>query len=108
MTAAVTVQRPIHGMECGAPGLFIFLFDVEKPSAHICRDIIVAVAQDALKLRVTVEAVAASGIADEGEKLLAAQIVDPGHGSCRGFNYILFSFIVKKTILHDESPPDGR
>ena len=104
MTAAVAVQRGIAGMEGGAPGGLARLLHIEEAAADVRGDIVVAVAQQTLELGVPVEAIAAGGIADQGEEILAAQIVDPGHGGRGGRDYVFFLCIVKKTVAHIDSP----
>ena len=107
VTAAVAVQRGVGGMEGGAPQAAVRLLDVEETSAHVRRNAVVAVAQQALELGVPVEAVAARGVADEGKELLAAQVVDPGQGGGGGLDDVLPPPVVEKAELHGAFPPQN-
>ena len=72
VAAAVAVQRGIHRMEGGAPGGLAGFLYIEKSSADIRGHAVVAVTQKPLELGIPVEAVAAGGVADQGEELLTA------------------------------------
>ena len=78
----------------------------DKPQGR--KQILVAppVKEKALELGIPVEAIAAGGVADEGEKVLAPQIIDPGQRSRGRFDHVFFLCVVKKTVSHVDSPYD--
>ena len=83
----------------GAPNVSP-LIDAEDSSPSVDGHIVVAVAQQAAHLGITVEGVAASGVGNEGEEVLGAQVVDPGVGGVWGGNNVLACCVVEVAVLH--------
>ena len=83
VAALVGIQRRFCGQEAWVPGGLARFLDIVEPPAHAAGDAVISVAQQALELGVPVEAVAAHGVGDKAEELLAAQVIDPGKGRRR-------------------------
>ena len=99
VAAFVCVERCLAGFPSGTPHRATIV-DVEVAATGIHRHAIVAVARDTAELGVFVETVAASGVADETEEILIAQIVNPGKRCLRVGDDILAVFVVKITEFH--------
>ena len=97
MTALIEVEWRLTGFPTRVPH-GIAILDVEITPAVVHRHVVVAIAGDTAELSVLVEAVATGGIRDEGEKILIAQIVDPGPRSLRVCNDILAMLVVEMTV----------
>jgi hypothetical protein len=63
----------------------------------IQRAVVVAVARDSPQSGIAVEAVAADRVAQQGEKVLISEVVDPGSRSFGSSDNVLFVRIIKKT-----------
>jgi len=103
VAALVPVQGRFRGQEAGVPGFLAGLLHIVEPAAQVSGDGVVAVAQQPLQLGVPVEAVAAHGVGDHAEKILAAQIVDPGQGGTGGLNDVLLPLVIEVSVLHGDS-----
>jgi len=97
MTALVEVEWRLARFPTWIPH-GIAILDVEITPAVVHRHVVVAIAGDTAELGILVEAVATSGVRDEGEKILVAQIVDPGPRSLRVCDDILAVLIVEMTV----------
>ena len=93
------VQLGLDGLPAGIPH-GVAILDVEVAAAVVHGHVVVAVAGHAAQTGVTIEAIAAGGIADDAEELLAAQVVDPGQRSRRGCNHIFPPGIIKVSEFH--------
>ena len=100
MAAAIAVQRRLRRQEGRAPNR-VAVANVEAATAVVGRNIIITEAGDPPQLGVPVEAVTAAGIADQREKAVAAQIVDPGQGRVRPGDHVFSRLVVKKTEFHN-------
>ena len=78
----------------------VAVLDIEVLSAGVGGHVVVAVAGDAQHARILVEAVAAACVGHQGEKRLAAQVVDPRGGGVRAGDDIFPGRIVEMTIFH--------
>ena len=100
VTAFIMVKLRLGGQEAGVPcGLARFL-DVVEPAAVVAGDGVVTVAQKTLEFRVPVEAVAAAGVGDHAEEILAAQVVDPWQRGGGGGDHIFPPGVIEVSKLH--------
>ena len=53
----------------------------------------------------SIETVAASGVADQGKEVFAAEVVDPGKRSLWGSDDVFFCGIIEITEFHSTDPP---
>ena len=103
VAALIAVQLGLHGHPAGGPQAAAVI-DVEILAARVGGHVVVAIAGDAQHAGVLVEAVAAAGVAHQGEEGLAAQIVDPGRGGVRAGDDVLPRQVVEVAVLHGEPP----
>ena len=101
VAAFIAVQRRPGRLPAGVPDR-ITVFNVVIASALIGWTIIVAVAGQTKKLGIFIEGIAASGIGNQAEEILRAEIIDPGKGCFGSFDDIFLCRIVKMTEFHDE------
>ena len=99
VAAGVVIQRRLGGLPAGVPDSAAIV-DIDAVAVHILRGVVVAVAGDAAEPGIPVKAVAARRVGDQAEKVLTAQVVDPGQRGLWGINDILPAFIIKVTKLH--------
>ena len=104
MAALVAVQLGLYGHPAGGPHAACVV-DVEILSAGVGGHVVVAIAGQAQHPGVLVEAVAAAGVAHQGEEFLAAQIVDPGGGGVGAGDDVLPRQVVEVAVLHTDVPP---
>ena len=97
VTALIEVERRLARLPAWVPD-GVAVLDIEVSSAIVHRYIVVAIAGDTTELGILVEAVAASGIRDEREEILIAQIVDPGPRSLRVCDDVLAMLVVEMTV----------
>ena len=100
VTALVTVKLCLGGQEAGVPGGLSRFLDVVEPAAVVAGDGVVTVAQKPLEFRVPVEAVAAAGVGDHAEEILAAQVIDPWQRGGRCGNHIFPPGVIEVSKLH--------
>ena len=74
--------------------------EVKIAPAVIERRIVVAVARDAAQARVAVVGVAASGVGDDAEVGLAAEVIDPRHRRLRPGDHVFAILVVKVSVTH--------
>jgi hypothetical protein len=77
VSAFIALQRGLRRLPAGIPDRFT-VADVVVASAGVDRNIVVAVAGQAAKLGILVEAVAAAGIRNQPEELLVPKVVGNG------------------------------
>ncbi len=106
VAAGIFIQRGLDRLPAGVPD-DAAVIDVKVFSARVGRHVVVAVAGQAQKPGVLIERVAARGIAEQGEKVLAAQVVDPGVRSIRPGDDKLTLCVVKISVLHTQLPPEN-
>ena len=71
-------------------------------SVIVTGDIVVAVSCEPQQLCITVKAVAAAGVGDQREKIITAEIIDPGK-RCPGCRDDIFPVcIIKISVFHQE------
>ena len=103
VAALVAVEGGFGGQEAGVPAFLSRFLNIIEAAAVVPGDSVVAVAQKPLELRIPVEAVAAPGVGDHAQEILASQVVDPGQGRGRGGNHILPAGILEVAKLHTVS-----
>ena len=99
VTGFELVKFGLVGEVGGAPDISPII-DGEDTSPSVDGHIVVAVTQQAPHLGITVEGVAASGVGNEGEEVLGAQVVDPGVRGVWGGNNVLACCVVEVAVLH--------
>ena len=99
VAALIAVQLRLDGHPAGRPEA-ARVVDVEVLSAGVGGHVVVAIAGDAQHAGVLVEAVAAAGVAHQGEERLAAQVVDPGRGGVGAGDDVLPRQVIKMAVLH--------
>jgi hypothetical protein len=104
VAAAVTVQRGLGGLPTRVPH-GVAVLDVDAVTVHVQRRVIVAVAGQPPQPGIPVKAVTAAGVGHQTEKVLAAQIVDPGQGSAGRVDHIFPARIIKMSESHSLVPP---
>ena len=77
--------------------------DIVIFSVGIYRNIVVAVTGDAKKFGIFVEAVSATSVRNQGEKVLRSQIVDPWKRSIWGSDDIFLGVVIEITEFHKKS-----
>ena len=102
VAALIAIQRGFHRHEARRPH-DAAIVDIEILSARVGRHVVVAVAGQAQHARVLIEAVTAAGVAHQGKKRLAAQIVDPGRRRLRLGDDVFTGRVVKMAVLHEVS-----
>ena len=100
--ATVEVQFRPHGEIGGAPNRFS-VADIKRTSAVVRRHVVVPKTRDPTQFCVTVKTIPATRVADQREKTVVAQIVDPRQGRLRHGDHIFFRFVVKKPVFHCHS-----
>ena len=80
MAALVGVELRLGRLPAGIPEGVAFL-NIEVLAVAIERHVIVAVAGEAQKLCILIEGIASTGVGNQGEELVASEVVDPGKRS---------------------------
>ena len=101
MTALIVIQICLDGHPAGRPDRAVVV-QIEIASAGIGGNVIVAVTGQAEHTCVLIEAVTAGSVGEQGEKLLASQIVNPRVGRVRPGDDVLPALVVKKAELHGD------
>ena len=104
VAAGVTVQFRLGGLPARVPD-GAAIVDVDAVAVHVQRGIVVAVAGQPPQPGIPVKAVTAAGVGHQTEKVLAAQIVDPGQGSAGRVDHIFPARIIKMSESHSLVPP---
>ena len=102
MAAAVIIELVLRRLPARAPVLARFVVaQVDVPAANVQWGVVVAVPGQAAQAGVAIEGVAASGVRDDPEVRLAAQIVDPGQRRVGPGDDVLAPLIVEMAVPHD-------
>ena len=99
MTAFVRIKPGLGRLPAGVPYAGTIL-NIEILSVIVIRNIVVTIAGQAEKLGILIEGVTSAGIGNQGKKVLAAQIINPGKGRFGCGDHIFAALIIKKTIFH--------
>ena len=103
MAAGVGVKLGLDRLPGGVPDHGIlagFVAEVESEAFLVQGVVVVAVARDAAQPCVLVEGIASGGVGDQGEEVLASQVVDPGKGGPGGLDHVFSVFVVKVSVFH--------
>ena len=99
MTALVRIQLGLRGLPArvpyGVPVLNVQIFTVD-----VGRYVIITITGQTQQLCIFIESISAAGVGYQTEKLIAAQVVDPGQGSGGGGNDLLPPGIIEMTEFH--------
>ncbi len=104
VAAAVGVQFGLHRLPAGIPDRIPVLY-VDVEALLIRRAVVVAVTGDSAQARVFIKAIAPRRVGEQGEKIFAAQVVDPGKGRPGRGDDVLPPEGVKVSELHRPIPP---
>jgi hypothetical protein len=77
-----------------------FIVDIIVLAVGIIRDVVIAVACDAEHLRILIEAVAAAGVGNDREEIVASEIIDPWKRRFGGRDDVLTGRIIEITVFH--------
>ena len=99
VAAFVAVKFGLGRLPAGIPDRVAILY-VEIFAVAVGRHIVVTVTGQAQQLGILIEGIAAAGVGNKTEELVAAQVVDPGERSLRGSDYIFLICIIKKPKFH--------
>ena len=101
--AAVSVELCLNRLPAGIPYGISILY-IKMKALLIQRAVVVAVARDSPQSGIAVEAVAAGRVAQQGEKVLISEVVDPRQRCARCCDDIFASLIIKMAVFHGGSP----
>ena len=99
LTAAVAVRFGLNRLPAGVPDR-VSVTKIDAETLGIQRAVVVAVASQPPQPGITVKTVTAGGVADQREKVLAAEIVDPGQGGAGSGDHIFAKGVVKIAVFH--------
>lgn len=102
VAAGICVQVCLYRRPARRPYGFAVL-DVEITAAHVYRYVIVAITGDPAQTGILIEVIAAGGVGDQREKLLCAQIVNPGIRSLRILNDVFFVCVIEIAKFHERN-----
>ena len=101
VAAGVAVQVALRRLPARVPVVAAdVVAHVEEAAAHVERGVVVAVAEEPSQPCVTDERVAARGVRQEREVVLAAQVVDPWQRRVRPGDDVLPPLVVEVAVLH--------
>ena len=104
VTAFVAVKFGLYGRPAGVPHMTAVI-DIEITSAHVHGNIVVAIAGNAAKSCVLVEAVAACRVGNQREEALSSEVVDPRIGSAGRSNDVFLICVIKIAKFHIDTCP---
>ena len=104
MAAGIGIQLRFGGLPARVPDGAAIL-DIDAMPILIQGGVIVTVAGEPAQPGIPVKAVAAAGIGHQTEKILTAQIVDPGQGRAGRIDHIFPACIFKMSVFHSLVPP---
>ena len=99
MTALVRIQLSLRRLPAGIP-YGIPVLDVQVFAIDVCGHVIITITGQTQQLGILIEGISAAGVGYQTEKLVAAQVVDPGKRSLGSGDDIFLMHIIKMTILH--------
>ena len=104
VAAAVSIQLRLHGLPARVPDK-VPVLDIDVEALLVRGTVVVTVAGDPAQARVFIEAIPPRSVGQQGEEILAAQVVDPGKGGPGRGHDILPPGSVKASKLHRAFPP---
>ena len=104
VAAAVSIQLRLHGLPARVPDK-VPVLDIDMEALLVRGTVVVTVAGDPAQARVFIEAIPPRSVGQQGEEILAAQVVDPGKGGPGRGHDILPPGSVKASKLHRAFPP---
>ena len=99
MTAFIGIKFRLRRLPSGIPDGIVVL-NIEILPVVIIGNTVVAITCDTEKLCILIEGVTASGVGNQAEEVIAAEIVDPGKRRFRCGDDIFHGGIVKVTVVH--------
>ena len=102
MAALILFQIRLDGHPAGRPEVAVFV-DIIIFSAGVRGNVVVAIASQTEHARILIEGIAAGGIGHQGEKVLFAQIVDPGVRRVGAGDDVFAGSVIKIAVLHGVS-----